>query len=299
MDIFLGGTGFSFKAAMETADKKDRNHFFKVNNVTVDVKNMNIKLKQSNHKLLFGLVKPLLLRVMRPILQKVLSAQIKKSIDQVDAIAWEIHLDAKKAEKAAANDPEDSANIYQRYFQAAQNRLSGDKDKKRGGGDGKVNVAMTQHDSLFKNVTLPGGISTKATEFKDLAAKGEKWESPVFGIGSAKESSSIPKVAQVTRKQHSVTPSTVRGSQNVSSGNTQPNGTSAFSNQVDGAFASNPTTSDYSLKGNTNPNGTANTNMTSSNVGSNMASSANTAINPNTSTHTTLGSSNPILQGRV
>jgi len=66
----------------------------------------------------------------------------------------------------------------------------------------QVNVAVTANESIFKNIKLPGGISTKATEFKDLAAKGEKWESPVFSIGSAKETSSLPKIPAVTRKPH-------------------------------------------------------------------------------------------------
>ena len=66
-----------------------------------------------------------------------------------------------------------------------------------------VNVAMTQHDSIFKNIQLPGGISTKATEYKDLAAKGDKWESPVFSIGSASETSNLPRVSKPTRKPHS------------------------------------------------------------------------------------------------
>nr|POF13663.1 uncharacterized protein c32a11.02c [Quercus suber] len=67
MDIFLGGTGLSFKVAMETADKTDKHHFFKINTVSVDIKNMSIKMKQSNHKLLFNLFKPLLMRVMKPV----------------------------------------------------------------------------------------------------------------------------------------------------------------------------------------------------------------------------------------
>lgn len=277
MDIFLGGTGFSFKAAMETADKKDRNHFFKVNNVTVDVKNMKINVKQSNHKLLFSLVKPLLLRVMRPILQKVLSAEIKKSIDQLDSVAWDIHREAVKAQDAAKKDPEGKSNVYQQYFSATQKRFTANKEKKADKeSKGQVNVAVTQHESIFKDINLPGGISSKATEFKDLAAKGEKWESPVFGIGSAKETTSIPKVAQVTRKPHNVTPSTVRGPQGAGS-TMQPNGTSAFSNQVDGAFAAAPQ-SDLSLKGTARNGANAHT------------------IN---TTHTSLGGHNPVLQGSV
>ncbi|KAI9671435.1 MAG: hypothetical protein M1831_004344 [Alyxoria varia] len=236
MDIFLGGTGFSFKAAMETADKKDKNHFFKVNNVTVDVKNMKIKVKQSNYKLLFSIVKPLLLRVMKPILQKVISAQIKNNINQLDALAYDIDQNAKKAEKDAKNNPDQVANIYQRYFNAAQQRLQkGQQKTEEKTEDKKVNVAFTNHESIFKDISLPGGTSSKATEYKDLAIKGDKWESPVFNLGSAKETSSLPRVAEVTRKPHNVTPSTVRDGSGL-----QPNGTSAFSNQVNDAFGAQP-----------------------------------------------------------
>ena len=114
-----------------------------------------------------------------------------------------------------------------------------------------VNVAMTKQDSIFKNISLPGGISTKATEFKELAAKGDKWESPVFGIGAAKESTDIPKLTPVSRKTHSTTSGVVRGGNHPTSGQntgsgynptmTSPgsnndNQTTGFSNQVDQAF---------------------------------------------------------------
>lgn len=215
MDIFLGGSGFSFKAAMETADSSDKNHFFKVNNVTVDVKHMNIKLKQSKFKLLFGLVKPLLTRIMKPILQKVLSAQIKENINKLDAFCYEIDQEAKRAAEQAKRNPDQAQNIYQRYMTAGQKRMTQTKEKKaeqakKTASDKQVNIAMTQHDSIFKDVALPGGISSKATEYKDLARKGDKWESPVFAIGSAKESTGLPRAAEVTRKQHSTAPSQVR-----------------------------------------------------------------------------------------
>jgi len=67
-----------------------------------------------------------------------------------------------------------------------------------------VKVAVTQQDSMFKSISLPGGISSKATEYKELAAKGDKWESPVFSIGSGRESSDLPKVSPITRKHHDV-----------------------------------------------------------------------------------------------
>ena len=96
-DIYLGGTGFSFKIKLSTADAKDRQNFFKVDKVDVDVKNFNIKLLQSKHKLLFALVKPLMLKVMRPALQKVIEKVIKDKIHELDGLLYQVKLEADRA----------------------------------------------------------------------------------------------------------------------------------------------------------------------------------------------------------
>jgi len=213
MDIFMGGSGFSFKVEMETADRARENngpqtHFFKVNKVETDIQNLQIKLKKSNHKLLFNMFKPLLLKVMRPAIQKVLEKQIKDNVNQVDSILYDIKVEADRAEAEAKRnpDPQNLQNMYQRYASAAQRRVMQGKEKKQQiqerTKDTQVNMAVTQHDSIFKNISLPGGISSKATEYKDLAAKGDKWESPVFSLGSAKETTSLPQAPKVTRKPH-------------------------------------------------------------------------------------------------
>ncbi|KAJ4290596.1 hypothetical protein N0V90_010814 [Kalmusia sp. IMI 367209] len=209
MDIFMGGSGFSFKVEMENADASSDNvHYFKINKVSTDIQNLQIKLKKSNHKLLFGLFKPLLLKVMRPVIQRVLEKQIKDNVNQLDALIYDIKKEADKAaEDAKRNpDPENIQNIYQRYASAANQRIMQGKQKKQEieerVKETHVNMAVTQHDSMFKNISLPGGISTKATEYKELAAKGDKWESPVFSIGSSKETSTLPKIAAVQRKPH-------------------------------------------------------------------------------------------------
>jgi hypothetical protein len=253
MDVFMGGSGFSFKVEMETADKDDKIHYFKINKVSTDIKNLQVKVKKSNHKLLFSLFKPLLLKVMRPVIQRVLEKQIKDSVNQLDAIIFDIKTEADKAaEDAKRNpDPENIQNIYQRYASAANQRLMQGKQKnaelEERAKDTKVNMAITQHDSIFKNISLPGGISTKATEYKDLAAKGDKWESPVFSIGSAKETSSLPKIANVTRKSrhtsggYGSSPSTGLPSDNTGlpSGNGAATGAgTGLASQMDGAFNS-------------------------------------------------------------
>jgi hypothetical protein len=96
-DIFLGGSGFSFKIKLSTADKSDRQNFFKVDKVDVDVNNFTIKLKQSKHKLLFALFKPIMLKVLRPALQKVLEKQIKDQVHQLDTLLWQIKQEADRA----------------------------------------------------------------------------------------------------------------------------------------------------------------------------------------------------------
>ena len=279
MDIFMGGSGLSFKVGLETADSKDRQHFFKVNTVAVEVKNLKLKIKQSSHKLLLAVAKPILLGVVRPAIQKVLEKQIRDSINQADGIAYEINKEAQRAADAAKKDPENAQNIYSRYVKAAQQKMNKTKGKAEAtAANTKVNMAMTQQDSIFQDIKLPGGISSKATDYKKLAAEGDNWESPVFSIGTAAESTNIPKVANPTRKAHNATGGGVRGPQNIEHGQTtleqQPPMTSGmrsnvnlgmdgnnapvsssaqgFSNQVNQAFEGNQASHNFSLKGDEN-----------------------------------------------
>lgn len=188
-DIILAGEGFGFTMKLATAGKKDSQHFFKIEKVDVQLKNMKLKIKQSKHKLLFNLVKPIALKAMRPAIQKATESAIKDNFNKMDAFLKEVQVEADRALEEARNDPENAPNIYKRYTEALQRRYLQGKEKaesaKKAVEDKKVNVAITKEDSIFPNVHLPGGISSKATEYKELAKKGEKWESPVFSIGSA------------------------------------------------------------------------------------------------------------------
>lgn len=208
-NILLAGEGFTFRMKMGTADEKDRQNFFKVDKVDVDVKNLQIKLAKSNHKLLFNLFKPIMLKVLRPGLQKALEKAIKDQFNKADALLWQIKLEADRALEEARENPEEVPNIYSRYVAAAQKQLLLGKQKAEGFvADKKVNYAVTKEDSIFPHIHLPGGISSKATEYKELARKGDKWESPVFSIGSASKSRDIPSAPHVTRKPHHVASAT-------------------------------------------------------------------------------------------
>lgn len=220
-DIFLGGEGFSFKLQLSTADKSDRARFFKVNKVNVSISNMTVKLKQSNHKLLFNLFKPLLLKVMKPAFTKVLEQQIHDTFERLDALAWRIHQEQLKIERDLRNNPnhENAQNIYNRYYQAMQREIIARKEQvKAKTADKKVNMAVTKQDSMFKNISLPGGISTKATEYKEMAQLGERWQSDIFAIGCAPASTNIGEIAQVTRKSPYAHRATVHDRETASTG---------------------------------------------------------------------------------
>jgi len=221
MDIVLAGDGFSFKLAARNAHKAtDRTHFLVIDKVDVTISNLQIKVKKSNHKLLFTIAKGILLKVMKPAIQKAIEKQIKDNFEKADAYAYDIYREVQKGVEAAKEDPENATNIYQRYVNAVQQKMNEKKQEAEKAADrakkADVNVALTQKDSIFKNISLPGGISTKATEYKDLAAKGDKWESPVFGIGSAKESTSLPSAQKVIRKPHQTRSGGIRGSNHPS-----------------------------------------------------------------------------------
>lgn len=202
-NILLAGDGFSFRMKMSSADEKDTQNFFKVDKVDVDIKHFQIKLARSNHKLLFNLFKPLMLKVLRPGLQMALGKAIKDQVNKLDAMLWQIKQEADRALEEAREDPENVPNIYNRYVSAAQKQMLLGKQKAEGVvADKKLNYAVTKEDSIFPHIHLPGGISSKATEYKELARKGDKWESPVFSIGTASRSHDVPHAPHVTRKPH-------------------------------------------------------------------------------------------------
>ncbi|KAJ5762192.1 uncharacterized protein N7511_005574 [Penicillium nucicola] len=204
MDIFLGGEGLSVKIAASTAQKNDKESFVKLDKVNVSIKNMDIKLKKSSHKMLFNTFKPMLFRVVRPALQKVVEGQIREAFKKGDGFAKEIHTEAIRAQEAAREDPENAPTIFARYSDAIRARAQAKAKQaeaiaKR---DTKVQTVMTLHDSIFPEIELPGGNSSKATEYAELATKGERWESPIFSLGNASESTGIPSAGPITNKPH-------------------------------------------------------------------------------------------------
>ena len=206
MDIYLGGEGLGFKIATSVAQKEDRQHFVKLDKVSVNIDKMDIKLRKSKHKLLFKTFKPLLFRVVRPTLEKVVEQKIRQAFADGDEFFYEIHSEAKKQQDAAKkDDPENETSIYARYLDVYRARMVEKKKKseeeaaKR---DTKVQATTNLRGSQFPDIKLPGGVSTKATEYAELAEKGERWESPVFSIGSASESTDIPKPEDIRRKSH-------------------------------------------------------------------------------------------------
>lgn len=211
MDLFLGGEGLSFDMRLVTSDATDRNRFFKVENITVKIKNLNIVLKKSNHKALFGFFKPLLMGVVKPAIAKAAEVQIRKSFDQLDEQIWLVQNEYNKAKEAAKDQPpEETKNMVNMYIQAIQKRFTEIKEsgKEKAGkvislnisiANMQVGVATTKETSKFPNIHLESGISTRATKFREMAREGDEWRCPIFDIGSAKPTE-IPPPKKITRK---------------------------------------------------------------------------------------------------
>ncbi|KAK9387376.1 hypothetical protein V1515DRAFT_74826 [Lipomyces mesembrius] len=208
-DFFLGREGIDIKMHLSTADSKNRNSFFNVDNVEVKIKDLEVKLKKSNHKLLFNIFRPLLIVVAKPGLKRVLQKQIRESFDELDETAYKIHLEKKRiaADMRQKPDVEKEPSTLQMYLDAAKSEILRQKEKKREmeakgtKAEGKVNVAMTRDDSILKNIVLPSGYtSTKATMFKKMAAEGDRWKSKVFSIGTAAPSKEFTVPVEISRR---------------------------------------------------------------------------------------------------
>ncbi|KXX78954.1 hypothetical protein MMYC01_204742 [Madurella mycetomatis] len=249
-NLLLAGDGFSFRMKLTSPDQKDSQSFFKIDKVDVSVKNLNIKLVESSHKLLFSIFKPLMLKALRPGVQKALEKVIKDQAARLDALMFQIKQEADRAREQAREDPEQVPNLYNRYMTAVQKRILQGKQRAQAvAADKKVNYAMTKEDSIFPNIHLPGGISSKATEYRELARKGDKWESPVFSIGSAGKSSNIPATPRITRKPHATSNGhAADGNARPADGNAAygsfgapgPSGIQANGNMLNGNSKANP-----------------------------------------------------------
>ena len=217
---------------------------------------------------------------------KVIEKQIRDAIGQADQFAWQIQQEVNRAADDAKNNPENATNIFSRYYTAFQDRIAQGKQKaeqaKNAADNTKANVAMTQQDSIFKNINLPGGISSKATEYKELAQKGDKWESPVFGIGSAAATSSLQKPAPIKRKPHNVTSPQLRDPG-------QSLGNVGSTSDASNGAASGGSAFDYSSS-----QGYDNTSFNQNNTNTSNMSYGN---NTNKSNGTTLGANNPVMSG--
>ena len=329
MDVTLADTGLDFKIKLETADASDNAHFFKVTDVDVKISNFKLAFRQQHHPVLTGLAA---MFAKGPLLQapikKVLEMQIKKAVSDLDAFCYGIHSDVKKAQAQAKNDPENATNIFKSYFDAYKTKMLRQKeDKERKAEKAKqiakekqveTNIAFTRDQRISKNWNGGKGIpideqeldpksgsgrfTVKAQEYKDLAYSGQKWESPVFSLGSAAESRDLPKVPQVTRKHHETAPSEVRGPQNTGTTSNTGNTFSSGNTSTGNTFSSNTNTSSGTGAPGSSSTaafyGTQSSAPTDSSYanGSSLKSGAN-GLNTNT-TGTTLGTNNPVLTGK-
>jgi hypothetical protein len=74
-------------------------------------------------------VKPLLLKVMKPVVTKAIEKQIRQNFEKWDAFAWDIHQDAQRAAKQVPSDADNADNIFSQYLHAYKRKLTAQKNK--------------------------------------------------------------------------------------------------------------------------------------------------------------------------
>lgn len=132
MDIFLGGQGLSLDMKLSTPAETHGNRISKLEKVTVNIRNLKIILKKSNHKTLFAIFKPLLMSILKPAITKAAEVQIRTSFDQIDEQLWLVQSEYNKAkEDAEKQSSEESPNAANMYIQAIQRRFSKLRENKK------------------------------------------------------------------------------------------------------------------------------------------------------------------------
>lgn len=211
MDIKISGRGLTTNVGLETSPDSDTRHaFFKPAIVKVEIHSMDIKLTKSSHKILFAIFRPLLMTIMKPAIAKAAEVQITKSIQDADSYLYSLYKEVQQEKRRVENRPDDEkVGELKMYANTIQRRFNENKEQKKQRAQEikerakqtKVNVATTREDSIFKNVKLEGGATSNiATDMKRRAREGQDWHSPMFSIGSANESSHIPKPEEIRRK---------------------------------------------------------------------------------------------------
>jgi len=211
MDIKISGRGLTANVGLETSPDSDKRHaFFKPAVVKVEIHSMDVRLTKSSHKMLFAIFRPLLMSIMKPAIAKAAEVQITKSIKDADSYLYSLYKEVQKEKRRVENKPDDEkVGELKMYANTIQRRFNETKEQKKKRAEEvadrakqtKVNVAATREDSIFKNVKLQGGVTSNiATEMKQKAREGQDWHSPMFSIGSGRESSNIPKPKEIRRK---------------------------------------------------------------------------------------------------
>lgn len=89
LDLDLGGKdGTSFVVKLENADEEDKESFYKVKKVSVDMSSFKVKVRQTKHWFLNFFLMPFVRPVLRRVFQQLLEEQIKGWLQNQDRSLW-------------------------------------------------------------------------------------------------------------------------------------------------------------------------------------------------------------------
>lgn len=198
-DVYLGH-GADIEVTVASSEKSDASHFYNVEDVTVSVRDMDIKLRKSKYKPIFIFTRPVLMRTLKQAVTHALEKTVRDLFESGDRELWEMHKDVKsRKQKYESLDDEDAPSTPSMYFQALGRRITLHREEKKDS-DTEVHAAMTSDDARMKGIKLPHQRSDQAQKWKNESLNGNTWHSGVFALGSASTTKDLPHPSIRSRK---------------------------------------------------------------------------------------------------
>lgn len=169
-EIYLG-RGVEIEVTL-AASNKDKSKLYHVQNIDVAIKDIDVKLIESRHKMLFLFAKPLLVGAIKKATSRAISEKMRQILDFGADEFSEMKSIIKRRQKEFKHQPEENTpSTTSLYLRALSDRLKYHRE----------NPSQPKERQL-KDVDLPGKSSDIAAYWESQAETGEGWRSEVFTL---------------------------------------------------------------------------------------------------------------------
>lgn len=183
-EIYLG-RGAEIEVTL-AASNKDKSKVYHVKNIDVAIKDIDVKLIESRHKMLFLFAKPLLVGAIKKATCIAISEKLRQILDFGADEFSQMKAITKRRQNEFKHQPEENTpsttSLYLRAFadRVKHYRENASQQKER-----------QQKEQQLKDVDLPGKSSDMAAYWNSQADSGEGWRSEVFALQKERSSEKL------------------------------------------------------------------------------------------------------------